>query len=225
VPPTEKDTEALVKRVSFIKHTYYGGFCVMHADMKHNDVAYSTSKLNLHTDNNYFTEPAGVEFLHIIHHDGQGGHSLFADGFYLASQLSKEDYDTLSTLRVPPRLAGDVDGHYLPTPSTMPILNLHPVTNELYAVRFNNEDRGVMCNMPLDDQERFYRAFMNWLALTKSPENVVEMKLHPGTVVGFNNWRALHGRTQFTGNRSLCSSYCGHDDWRSRLHVLRRRLQ
>jgi trimethyllysine dioxygenase len=36
-----------------------GGFWEFTADMAHNDTAYTTLSLQLHTDNTYFTDPAG----------------------------------------------------------------------------------------------------------------------------------------------------------------------
>lgn len=39
----------------------------------------------------------------------------------------------------------------------------------------------------------------------------------------FDNHRVLHGRSAFTGNRRLCGAYVQHDDYRSRLAVLRKR--
>lgn len=39
----------------------------------------------------------------------------------------------------------------------------------------------------------------------------------------FDNHRVLHGRSAFVGNRRLCGAYVNHDDYRSRLAVLRKR--
>jgi trimethyllysine dioxygenase len=31
-----------------------------------------------------------------------------------------------------------------------------------------------------------------------------------------DNWRVMHGRSAFTGERRMCGAYIGADDWRSK---------
>lgn len=35
-----------------------------------------------------------------------------------------------------------------------------------------------------------------------------------------DNWRVMHGRAAFTGQRRMCGAYVGADDWRSRRRAL-----
>ena len=44
--------------------------------------------------------------------------------------------------------------------------------------------------------------------------------LEGGTVVAFNNWRVLHGRSGFTGERRMVGCYLNMDDFQSRVQVL-----
>jgi trimethyllysine dioxygenase len=48
--------------------------------------------------------------------------------------------------------------------------------------------------------------------------------LKPGMMVVIDNWRVMHGRSGFSGDRRMCGAYVGRDEWRSRLEVLRRRF-
>jgi trimethyllysine dioxygenase len=44
------------------------------------------------------------------------------------------------------------------------------------------------------------------------------MILAYGVVI--DNWRVMHGRAAFTGQRRMCGAYVGADDWRSRRRAL-----
>lgn len=56
IPPTPEATEALVRRIAFIRETHYGGFWDFTADLSHGDLAYSDLPLLAHTDTTYFSE-------------------------------------------------------------------------------------------------------------------------------------------------------------------------
>jgi trimethyllysine dioxygenase len=234
VPVNPKDTESLARRISFIRETHYGGFWDFASNMEHGDTAYSNLGLPAHTDNTYFSEPSGLQCFHLLHHtQGQGGQSLFVDGFNVAKQLLSESplaFQVLSEFRVSAHSAGDSQVHLRPLPSSgHPILNLDPRTKELWQVRFNNDDRSVVGLPPAASTKtnndykqvlEFYRALSEWTRLLRSPKNELWLQLSPGTLVMFNNWRVLHGRSSFTGSRRLCGCYIGMDDFQSRLRVL-----
>ena len=43
----------------------------------------------------------------------------------------------------------------------------------------------------------------------------------PGEVLLFDNWRVLHGRAAYEGERRLCGTYLNWEDFESRLRLLR----
>lgn len=43
--------------------------------------------------------------------------------------------------------------------------------------------------------------------------------MEPGDVYFVDNWRVLHGRTGFKGNRTLCGCYVERDDYMSLARV------
>jgi trimethyllysine dioxygenase len=49
-PPTPEATEALIRRIAFIRETHYGGFWDFTADLAHGDTAYTNIELGAHTD-------------------------------------------------------------------------------------------------------------------------------------------------------------------------------
>ncbi|RKP08875.1 hypothetical protein THASP1DRAFT_29338 [Thamnocephalis sphaerospora] len=233
VPGTPEHTEQLAQRISHIRVTHYGGFWDFTADMAHGDTAYTPLALQLHTDNTYFTDPAGLQMFHMLRAAEQGGESTFLDGFHAARQLLKrhpDAYQTLSYTRTDAAARGD-DGVYLRPAHPYPILNHLPQNTpgdksarvgRLFQVRYNNDDRAPL-QMTTDETRAYYLALRYWQERVRDPANVLRLSLQPGRVVCFDNWRVLHGREAFTGQRRLCGAYIGADDWRSRLRALRER--
>ena len=62
---------------------------------------------------------------------------------------------------------------------------------------------------------------LRWHEILTNKDGEYWCKLQPGNAVIFDNHRVLHGRAAFVGGRRLCGAYINHDDYRSRLAVLR----
>ncbi|KAJ3165037.1 hypothetical protein HDU88_004756 [Geranomyces variabilis] len=222
-PPTMDGTEALANRISFVQVTHYGGCHSITADLKHGDLAFSSSLLLGHTDTTYFTNPIGILMMHILEHDGQGGESFFVDGFKAARILQEQDptaYRLLSTVRVQSHSAGD-EGRLLQPAHGYPILNHCPETGELFQIRYNQEDRSPIRFVDYPDSVvAYYLALRKWREIISDPANVILFRNPPGSVAVVDNWRTLHGRTQFDGHRTLASCYLPHDDYASKVKML-----
>jgi trimethyllysine dioxygenase len=67
----------------------------------------------------------------------------------------------------------------------------------------------------------FYRALKAFEALANSERLQWRHPLRPGEVLLFDNWRALHGRAAYRGERRLCGCYLNREDFESRLRLLR----
>ncbi|CAJ0830496.1 143_t:CDS:2, partial [Entrophospora sp. SA101] len=222
VPPREKETEELAKRICFIRETHYGKFWGSTANLAHGDTAYTTLALKAHTDNTYFTDPSGLLLFHLIEFDGVGGESLLVDGFSAAKQLKmkhKDAYDALSRIPIPTHAAGDKDVLIQPTPSSYPIININPYTKELYQIRYNNDDRSTLDMLSPEDIDVFYDSLRKWNSILEDQKNEYWVRLLPGRVLIFDNWRLLHGRSAFTGHRKLVGAYLNWDDYRSKLKI------
>lgn len=185
-PVTPEATEKLLSRIAFIRPTHYGGFWDFTADLSKKDMAYTTLGLGAHTDTTYFTDPAGLQSFHLLHHSGDGGQSLLVDGFKAARVLRDEkpdSYRILSNIRIPSHASGNEDVSIQPA-APFPVFNHHPVNGELMQVRWNNDDRGTMDRWSDGEEvEGFYDAVRDWNEVLTRREMEYWEQLVPGRVL------------------------------------------
>lgn len=227
VPPTSEDTKRLGERICFIRETHFGRFWEVSANNKHGDTAYQTVGLGPHTDTTYFTDPVRIQLFHIIKHDGEGGLSTYVDGFKVANQLKQQipkAFEILCNTKLSAHCSGDDDIFIEPKePFTM--ITLDPNTEQIQQIKYNNDDRSVLQfysdehNLSTSGTVKdFYWALQHWARLVQ--ENIITIKNQPGLAIALDNWRFMHGRTEFTGSRLLVGSYHNNDDFVSRLKTL-----
>jgi trimethyllysine dioxygenase len=218
---TPAATEELLRRISFIRETHYGGFYDFTADLASKDTAYTNIALEAHTDTTYFSDPAGLQAFHLLSHtDGSGGASLLVDGFKVAEELRATDpgaYDILSKVNVHGHASGN-EGISIQPYRGFPVLEHDPATGDLLRVRWNSSDRASI-ELPIQDVEIWYDAARKFDTLLKKKENEYWEQLTPGRVLIFDNWRVLHGRSAFTGRRRICGGYINRDDWISKFKM------
>ncbi|HEY4608441.1 MAG TPA: TauD/TfdA family dioxygenase, partial [Ilumatobacteraceae bacterium] len=138
-PATATATEALIRRIAYVRETIFGGFWEFTADLAKADLAYTTTYLSAHTDGTYSNDAPGLQMLHCLYFDGAGGESTLVDGFKIAEVLratEPEVFDTLSTTAIPGQYIGD--GSHLM--AARPVFrNDH--NGALVQVSYNNSDR------------------------------------------------------------------------------------
>jgi trimethyllysine dioxygenase len=218
-PVTPEASEKLLQRIAFIRNTHYGGFYDFTADLASGDTAYTQLGIGAHTDNTYFSDPAGLQMFHLLSHtDGSGGASQLVDGFGAAAELLRRDpdaYATLATVRVHSHASG---GDISVQPwSAQPVLVHDPQAGFLTQVRWNTTDRAAI-DAPMEEIGSWYDAARKWSRLLREREYWEQ--LVPGRPLVFDNWRVLHGRSAFTGNRRMCGGYINRDDYISRFKLL-----
>jgi trimethyllysine dioxygenase len=99
-----------------------------------------------------------------------------------------------------------------------PVFEHDEATGALLRVRWNSADRAGV-EMAVEDVEAWYAAARRFDALLKAQRNEYWEQLRPGRVLVFDNWRVLHGRSEFTGKRRICGGYINRDDWISRVKM------
>jgi len=132
------------------------------------------------------TDPCGLQIFHLLEHtDGTGGATLLVDGFYVASilrDLYPDAYRLLSTVPIPAHAAGEPGVLYRASHTPLE----HDTAGNLRAVRWNNDDRSALWNVPHEDVPRLYEAMRTWDNLITSQDSEYWVQLSPGTVLGMS---------------------------------------
>lgn len=221
--PTESEMVLKVaERISFLRNSNFGILFDVQSKPDPNSLAYTAVKLNAHTDLVSREVQPGLQFLHCLVFDAEGGESILVDGWAAAEELKQshpEDYELLTTAAIPYRYQDketDIQ-------AKGPIICLNADGN-YYDIRYS-----IALLAPLDlDHDHvkpFYRAFGNYSRLLRDPRYEFKFRLQPGDLESFNNRRVLHGRSEFnpqSGPRHLQGCYVDTDDFLSRLRVLER---
>ena len=206
-PVSPEETEKLLERIAYIRNTHYGGFWDFTSDLSKGDTAYTELAIGPHTDNTYFTDPAGLQLFHLLSHtDGSGGASGLVDGFAAAHELFKRNpkaYRQLSTTNVFSHASGNTDSSIQPV-SSYPVLTHDARTGVLSQVRWNTTDRAQI-DLSLEYMDKWYDAAREWDGILQ--EFQFWEQLVPGKALIFDNWRVLHARSAFDGKRRMCGGY------------------
>lgn len=72
-----------------------------------------------------------------------------------------------------------------------------------------------MRSIPMTEMGQFYKDLQLLAGNIQSPQNEWWFKLEPGTVVFFDNWRVLHGRSSYTGKRQMAGGYVSRTEFLS----------
>ena len=192
-PATPEATERLLQRIAFIRATHYGAFWDFTSDLRSKDTAYTSISLEAHTDTNYFQDPAGLQMFHMLSHtDGQGGASLFVDGYKVAAELEAR-HPALGRPLEEQRVLYECKGNddvmlhaswpVLPsagTPEDGAAIGPH---EPLAPIRWNNSDRASAAIGSHAATEEWYKAARAFDSILKDPALEYWVQLKPGTPV------------------------------------------
>jgi trimethyllysine dioxygenase len=212
-------TEALVKRVGYVRETIFGGMWEFSANMAFKDTAYTSVAIGPHTDGTYSNDSPGLQMFSCLAFDGSGGDSTLVDGFKVAETIRNNDakaFEILTEVKVPAHYLGD--GVHLRAEHAIIGLDHR---GDVAQIAYNNYDRAPF-RLPPARMTEFYRALALFNRLINEPTYEISMRLLPGTVLLFDNWRTLHGRHSFKGHRHMCGAYLNMEDFQSKLRILRR---
>jgi trimethyllysine dioxygenase len=177
-PVTPEETEKLLQRIAYVRNTHYGGFWDFTSDLSKGDTAYTELAIGPHTDNTYFSDPAGLQLFHLLSHtDGEGGASGLVDGFAAARELKERDlkaYRQLSTTCVYSHASGNEDSSIQPFHSFPPLVHDY-ATQGLVQVRWNTADRAQIDIAP-HLMDKWYDAARIWAHILKEFEYWEQLK-------------------------------------------------
>lgn len=189
------------------------------------DLAYTSLKLDPHTDNPYRDPVPGIQLLHCLVNESTGGLSTLVDGHAVVGHLREVDPEALRILATTPvrflyRDATTELSHHAP------LIELDG-NGELVTMRFSPRLDFVPL-LPPAVLTAFYAARRTLDRLLRSEHFEVRFLLQGGDLVMFDNRRLLHGRTAFDpqqGVRHLQGCYIDMDGVHSMHRVLNRRVR
>jgi len=220
--PTDLDfVGRVVAHVGPIRDSNFGPVWSVRTKPDPDSTAYTGLDLGQHTDLPTREVPPGFQFLHCVENTVQGGWSRMSDGWAVAEAIKVEHpdaYEALTTLEwVFCNRATDAEHRWIG-----PLIDhgskRQPLTlRAFYPVR-------TAPHMTHADVPRAYESLRVFATMARDPRFQLVYPFRPGDLVGFDNRRILHGRDAFesAGSRHLRGCYADHDDFYSRLRVLRR---
>jgi len=222
--PSEPDTVlAVAEAIGHVRETNYGRSFDVRSDDRPTNLAYTRRGLSVHTDNPYRDPVPGVQLLHCLGNDAEGGESVLVDGFYAAATLRDADpqaFYLLTRYEVPFEFRSP--DAWLRTRRRIIEKNDR---GRVTAVRFNNRSIAPF-DLPADEMERFYTAYRRFAAILTRSALQAFFRLESGDTVLLDNARILHGRLPIgEGNRHLQGCYVDRDGPLSHLALLEAELR
>jgi gamma-butyrobetaine dioxygenase len=212
----------LAKRIAFLRDSNFGQVWEVRSEPKPDSLAYTSVKLTAHTDLVSREAQPGVQFLHCMVNEAQGGESILVDGFAVAEALRQQNLEAWQTLiRVPAAFRYQNDD--TDVCASFPVIRLDH-RNEYFEVRYSNALLAPL-DCDRDDVLPFYAAYQAFSLLLREPRFEYSFRLEAGDCEVFDNRRVMHGRQAFdpnTGRRHLQGCYVDTDDFLSRIRVLQR---
>ena len=224
VPTQDNFIVNFANSIGSIRRTNFGEFFNVKSKPNPNDLAYTSLPLAPHTDNPYRKPVPCIQLLHCIENEVGGGLSTLVDGLAVTEELKKEHpsfFQILTEIKV--RFQFIDDNVVLEDWAEMIQLDEN---KRLKQVRFSPR----LDFVPLMDKgklELYYAARNKISEMYNSEKFRIEFKLKPGDLLMMDNYRLLHGRTEYNaneGNRFLQGCYIDYDSTEGKLKHLKRKF-
>ena len=222
VPTEPGSLKQIAQRISFIRESNFGVLFNVQSKADADSNAYTAFNLPLHSDLPTRELQPGLQFLHCLVNDADGGESIFVDGFAIAETLRQEAPEAFDALCQIPVEFRNKDRHS-DYRCLAPIIALDAL-GQVAEIRMANFLRGPF-DTSVEQMPRLYRAYRRFIALTREPQFRLVQRLEPGQFWCFDNRRTLHARNAFdpaTGARHFQGCYVDRDELLSRILVLQR---
>ncbi len=224
VPTHDNYLIKFANSIGSVRRTNFGEHFNVSSKPNPNDLAYTPLPLAPHTDNPYRNPVPCIQILHCIENEVTGGLSTLVDGYTVTEDLKKdfpEYYEILTRVKVKFKFI-DKDV-------------ILEDWSELIEIDENKNFKQVRFSPRLDyvpvlkkeELDLYYKARKKLSDLYNSDFYRIEFKLISGDLIMMDNYRLLHGRTEFNpneGKRFLQGCYIEYDSTDSKLKHLQRKF-
>jgi len=221
---------SICKRVAYTRQINFGDIFEVFTRSDPQNMAYTNSRLSLHTDMAAYKNAPDIQLLHCRRQAFSGGRNELVDGFKVAEHLRynfPDVFETLVDTSFDFREYG-YDDHvgWFDLHAQHNIIQLDPISNEISRVVFSQHQRSSQLQVDLEMVEKVYSALLKWNSLLYDERFMFKYRLNEHEILCFNNQRVLHGREEFVvnpedGDRWLQGCYLEWDEVRSRYRALR----
>ena len=208
--------EKIAKKIGYVRESIFGGLWSFESNEGKADSAYTQEELRPHTDSTYSNDAPGLQLLLCCHYKASGGESILVDGYKIAEKI-KHDNEEIYHLLTNIEVTGQYVGDGVSLEAKRPIFKLNS-DQELIQVSFNNYDRAPF-RMSEDKTKKFYKAIREFDIIANNKQYQWRRVLKPGELLIFNNWRILHGRSSFSGERKMSGCYINKEDFDSSCRI------
>jgi gamma-butyrobetaine dioxygenase len=222
VPARQHELLKVALAFGFARETNFGTVFDVRSVPNATDLAYTSVKLDPHTDNPYRSPVPGIQLLHCLVNETTGGLSTLVDGYAVAEALRSREPEAFRILSTTPVRFRYRDQATELVASAPPIEL--DVRGSVKTIHFSPRLDFVPL-LPPEELTKYYRARRTFDHLLRESEFEIRFLLNSGDLVMFDNCRLLHGRTGFNpqeGPRHLQGCYIDIDGPRSLYRVLRR---
>ena len=221
IPDSREEVEKIATRMGPLRNTFYGMTWDVRTVPEAKNVAYTNHFLGYHMDLMYMNEPPGYQFLHCLENSCDGGESLFADSFRVASEMRRSfpgEFKELTERKLGYEYVHEDQIYY----NERPVFELDESKKNLRHVNYSPPFQSAI---PIKNKLRFRslkEALDVFTQMLESEDMSFSLKLNPGECVIFDNRRIVHARRHFntsTGSRWLAGAYVDTDAVLSRFNV------
>ena len=219
VPIEPGSVMGVVDSFGYVRETNYGRLFDVREETDPANLAFTKLGIGMHTDNPYRDPVPGLQLLHCLVNESDGGDTQLCDGFAVAEMIGRDHPDAFELLTTCPVQFRFVDEGSADLQSYRPLIELD-AQGDVLGIRYNSRSVQAFEMAPalLADYYHAYRILGRAL---HEPAAIIELRLQPGQLVVFDNQRVLHGRSAFNGgHRHLQGCYADKDSLQSQIRVL-----
>lgn len=218
VPCVPETIFKVVDLFGYVRQTNYGSLFDVRVEPDPSNLAFTSKTIGMHTDNPYRSPVPGLQLLHCLINDSDGGENQLVDGFWVAEQLRADHPDAFELLTTVPVNFRYFESGAADLQNRTPLISM--LDDKVCEIRYNA--RSVQAfDVSADKMQAFYAAYRLLGQALHQPSARIDFRLAAGQLMIFDNQRILHGRSSYQqGARHLQGCYADKDSLHSKLRIL-----